>query len=148
MDKKQRNILFLCTGNSARSIMAEAILKHKGGDLFRAFSAGSHPCGSVNPLSLETLEQAGISSFGAKSKSWDVFAKKGAPVMDMVITVCDNAAGETCPLWPGSPKRDHWPFKDPAAQSGSEKEKQAAFRKVFHQIEKKINAFLEENENA
>lgn len=136
------NVLFLCTGNSARSILAEMYLNHAGRGRFRAFSAGSQPKGEVHPLSLATLREAGVPITGASSKSWDVFASPGAPKMELVITVCDNAAGESCPIWPGAPARSHWSFPDPAAAEGSEAERRAAFRRIFGDIRKAIDALI------
>lgn len=142
-----RNILFLCTGNSARSIMAESYMNHEGRGRWRAFSAGSHPTGTPNPLALATLSGHGITTEAPRSKSWDEFAKEGAPVMDVVVTVCDNAAGEVCPIWPtraggAAPKKLHWSFPDPAAAKGSEAERRAAFEEVFAAIRAKIDAFI------
>ena len=136
------NVLFLCTGNSARSVMAEMYLNHAGKGRFRAFSAGSAPKGEVHPLSLETLRAADIAVEGARSKSWDEFAPATAPHMHLVITVCDNAAGESCPIWPGAPARSHWSFPDPAAAEGSEAERRAAFRRIFGDIRKAIDALI------
>jgi protein-tyrosine-phosphatase len=136
------NVLFLCTGNSARSIMAEMYLNHAGRGRFRAFSAGSKPKGEVHPLSLDTLREADVSIAGARSKSWDEFAVPGAPNMHLVITVCDNAAGESCPIWPGAPARSHWSFPDPAAAEGSEAERRGAFRRIFGDIRKTIDELL------
>lgn len=142
-----KNILFLCTGNSARSIMAEAYMNAKGAPRWRAFSAGSKPTGTPNPLALATLSLYGVPSAGAASKSWNDFARDDAPVMDVVVTVCDNAAGETCPVWPTkagrSPQKLHWSFPDPAAATGSEAAKRAAFDAVFADIRRRIDAFLE-----
>jgi arsenate reductase len=129
------NILVLCTGNSARSILSEALINHLGQGRFRAHSAGSKPTGRVNPLALRALEERGVPTAGLRSKSWDEFSAKGAPVMDIVITVCDNAAGETCPLWPGTPARAHWGLADPAAVTGSEDQRLAAFRDTLRQVE-------------
>jgi arsenate reductase len=139
MTEKAQNVLFLCTGNSARSIMAESYLHHIGGDRFRAFSAGSHPKGEVHPLSLETLRGEGIAVADARSKSWDEFATDGAPKMTLVITVCDNAAGEICPFWPGAPAKAHWSFPDPAAAEGSIEERRAAFKTIFADIRRAVD---------
>jgi arsenate reductase len=136
------NVLFLCTGNSARSILAEAYLNFAGGGRFRAFSAGSHPGGTVNPLALELLREKGIPTSGLRSKSWDEFAKPDAPRLDFVFTVCDNAAGEVCPLWPGKPVKAHWGVPDPAAAHGSEAEKRRAFLDAFTLLSGRIDAFL------
>jgi arsenate reductase len=143
------NILFLCTGNSARSIMAEGYMNHAGAGRWRAFSAGSTPTGKVNPFALETLKAHDIAPpEGARSKSWDEFAQDGAPIMDAVVTVCDNAAGEVCPVWPTqagkAPRKLHWSFPDPAAIEGAEAEKRAAFETVFADIRARIDAFLKE----
>jgi arsenate reductase len=135
------NVLFLCTGNSARSVMAEAQLNHRGAGRFRAFSAGSHPTGRVNPLTLRTLEMAGLPTADLRSKSWDEFAAPGAPKMDFVFTVCDNAAGEVCPVWPGQPMTAHWGFADPAAFEGPEAEALACFKDIFLQIGRRIDIF-------
>lgn len=141
-----KNILFLCTGNSARSIMAEAYMAWKGAPHWRAFSAGSKPAGKPNPLALSTLSKHGINANAPRSKSWDEFAEPGAPIMDVVVTVCDNAAGETCPIWPmregKPPKKLHWSFPDPAASEGSDAERRAAFEAVYSDIRAKIDAFL------
>lgn len=133
---KPLNVLFLCTHNSARSILAEATLNHIGGDRFKAFSAGSSPRESQqpNPLALEVLREAGISTEELRSKSWDEFARPGAPQMDLVITVCDNAAGEVCPIWPGHPARAHWGYADPSEVQGSEEERREAFRRTLDAI--------------
>ena len=133
------NVLFLCTGNSARSIMAEGLLNKYGHGRFKAFSAGSHPSGQVNPLALERLELEGITLADARSKSWDEFVKPDAPVMDFVITVCDNAASEICPAWPGQPISAHWGVFDPVAVE--EKEKRIAFAKAFAILERRIVLF-------
>ncbi len=140
MEAKQ--VLFLCTGNSARSIMAEAALNFYGMGRFRAHSAGSHPAGAVNPLTLETLKIAKIDTSGLRSKSWDEFSAPGAPKLDFVFTVCDNAAGEICPVWPGQPMTAHWGFPDPAAFEGSETAKRAFFLEIFRQIRTRIELFI------
>jgi arsenate reductase len=139
------NVLFLCTGNSARSILAEAYLNAAGAGRFRAYSAGSHPNGKVNPLALELLESKRISTRGLRSKSWDEFAKPGAPKLDFVFTVCDNAAGEVCPLWPGQPVKEHWGVPDPAAVQGSDEEKREAFLAAFTRLSTRIDQFLKAN---
>ena len=136
------NVLFLCTGNSARSILAEAFLNHRGRGQFRAFSAGSHPTGKVNPLAVDLLERSGIPTAGLRSKSWDEFAAPGAPELDFVFTVCDNAAGEVCPLWPGQPMTAHWGVADPAAVNGSQIEKMQAFREALNILERRIGVFI------
>ena len=134
------NILFLCTGNSARSILAEAILNREGQGRFRAFSAGSFPKGEVHPAALAQLRELGIPTEGYRSKSWDEFAADGAPQLDFVFTVCDNAAGETCPIWPGQPMTAHWGIEDPAAVEG---EGQAqAFRNAYLAMQRRIRLFL------
>ena len=136
------NVLFLCTGNSARSILAEAILNHRGRPYFRAFSAGSHPAGRVHPFALKQLESAGLPAEGLRSKSWDEFAKPGAPQMHFVFTVCDSAAAETCPVWPGQPVTAHWGIPDPAAAVGSPDEIAWAFRDAFVTMGRRIDLFL------
>lgn len=136
------NVLFLCTGNSARSILAEAILQQDGGENFRAFSAGSQPRGAVNPYSLRVLASMGYPHEGFRSKSWDEFSGPDAPVMDVIITVCDSAAGEACPLWLGHPATAHWGIEDPAAVEGSHVEKERAFLAAFAQMRQRIAAFL------
>ena len=136
------NVLFLCTGNSARSILGEAVLNHVGEGRFRAFSAGSYPKGQVHPMALSTLAEAGIPTDGLRSKSWDEFAVPGAPKMDFVFTVCDNAAGEACPLWPGQPVTAHWGIEDPAAVDGPEFKQRAAFEEAFHFMRNRIAAFI------
>jgi arsenate reductase (thioredoxin) len=136
------NVLFLCTGNSARSIMAEAILNHKGKPGFTAYSAGSHPSGTVRPEALKQLAMARISAAGPRSKSWDEFARPGAPEMHFVFTVCDHAAQETCPLWPGQPMTAHWGVPDPAAVHGDAAESERAFREAFFVLDRRISLFL------
>ena len=140
--EKPINVLFLCTGNSARSILAEAFLNSAGGGRFVAYSAGSHPAGQVNPFAIELLGRIGIDTAGLRSKSWDEFAATGAPALDMIFTVCDNAAGETCPLWPGQPITAHWGVADPAAVDGTDDEKRKAFRDAFDELSMKIEALL------
>jgi len=141
MSDKPFNVLFLCTGNSARSILAEALINHWGRGKFVGFSAGSSPKGQVHPIALELLKHMKMSTDGMRSKSWDEFAKPGAPKLDFVFTVCDNAAGETCPVWPGQPMTAHWGVEDPAAVEGSETDKWLAFRKAFHELESRIKVF-------
>jgi arsenate reductase (thioredoxin) len=140
--KAPYNVLFLCTGNSARSIFAEALLNHKGPPNFHAFSAGSQPAGRVNPHAIHQLEAAGLSAAGLRSKSWDEFAKPGAPRMDFVFTVCDNAANEICPVWPGQPMTAHWGVSDPAAFAGSSEQIEHAFRGAFVTLDRRIGLFL------
>lgn len=141
-DQKPYNVLFICTGNSARSIMAESILNKEGQGKFVAYSAGSHPAGQVNPFALDLLRTLDYPTDGLRSKSWDEFAADGAPVMDFIFTVCDQAAGEKCPVWPGRPISSHWPFPDPAAFEGSDVEKRAFFLEVFRQIDRRIGVFV------
>jgi arsenate reductase (thioredoxin) len=136
------NVLFLCTGNSARSIMAEAILNHKARGGFTAYSAGSHPSGAPRTEALKQLESAGISTDGLRSKSWDEFAGPDAPRMDFVFTVCDNAANEVCPFWPGQPMTAHWGIPDPAAVKGTGEEMERAFRDAFVVLDRRIGLFL------
>jgi len=136
------SVLFLCTGNSARSILAEALLNQRGAGRFRAFSAGSHPNGRVNPLALELLNQSKFPTEYLRSKSWDEFASAGAPELDFVFTVCDNAAGEVCPIWPGQPITAHWGIPDPAAVTGSDTAKRAAFLDAFTVLDKRIGLFV------
>src|SRR5207244_404026 len=138
------NVLFVCTGNSARSIIAEALLNHRGSGRFRAYSAGSHPVGRVNPLALDVLAQQGVSTDGLRSKSWDEFAAPAAPSMDMIYTVCDAAAQEVCPVWPGHPVTKHWGLPDPAAAHGSDDERRAAFLRTFQALDARITALVEE----
>jgi arsenate reductase (thioredoxin) len=137
-----RNVLFLCTGNSARSIMAEAILNRDGGGKFKAYSAGSLPKGAVNPFALEVLASYGYPTAGLVSKSWSVFATPDAPRMDFVFTVCDNAAGEACPLWPGQPITAHWGIEDPAAVEGSAIDKERAFVTAFRYLKNRISLLV------
>lgn len=136
------NVLFLCTGNSARSILAEALLNARAESRLRAYSAGSHPRGQVNPLALEVLHTCEIDAAGLRSKSWDEFAVEGAPHMDVVITVCDQAAAESCPFWPGAPVQVHWGLPDPAAVQGSDAERLAAFAQCFTLTERHIVLML------
>jgi len=135
------NVLFLCTGNSARSVMAEVLLNHWGKGRFRAFSAGSHPTGRIHPFTLDLLNGLKLPTAGLRSKSWDEFALPNAPILDFVFTVCDQAAGEVCPIWPGQPITAHWGFPDPAAFVGPDVEKRALFADVFRQIENRIKIF-------
>ena len=139
---KTYNILFLCTGNSARSIMAEAILNQKGKPSFRAYSAGSHPLGSVRPEALRQLEVAHLPTKGLRSKDWGEFARAGAPEIDFVITVCDNAAKEVCPVWPGHPLTAHWGVPDPAAVDETPEQVEHAFRDAFLMLDRRISLFL------
>ena len=136
------NVLFLCTGNSARSIMAEAIMNYRGKPRFRAYSAGSHPSGAVRPEALRELQRAQLPSAEARSKSWDEFAQPGAPDMNFVFTVCDSAAKEVCPIWPGQPMTAHWGIPDPAAVQGTPEEVQRAFREAFVSLDRRIGLFL------
>lgn len=138
---KVYNALFLCTGNSARSILAEALLNHWGKGRFRAYSAGSFPKGAVNPMSLEVLRAANLPTEGYRSKGWDEFAAPGAPAMDFVFTVCDDAAGEVCPIWPGNPMTAHWGVPDPAAVEGPEPVRRKAFRDALLALETRIKLF-------
>jgi arsenate reductase (thioredoxin) len=139
---RRYNVLFLCTGNSARSIMAEAILNYKGTPNFKAYSAGSHPAGFVRPEALKLIEQAHLSVNGLRSKDWDEFAKPGAPKLDFVFTVCDKAAKEVCPVWPGQPMTAHWGIPDPAVAKGSQEEIDKAFRDAFMTLDRRIGLFL------
>lgn len=136
------NVLFLCTGNSARSILAESLLNHWGKGKFHAFSAGSFPKGQVHPLALELLKRTNLPTQGFRSKSWDEFASPGAPPIDFIFTVCDNAAGEVCPIWPGKPMTAHWGITDPAAAQGSDADKAFAFRKALKELETRIKLFI------
>jgi protein-tyrosine-phosphatase len=142
MDRKPLNVLFLCTGNSARSILAEAYLNMAGKGRFKAYSAGSKPAGQVNPFALELLQNTRIDTAGACSKNWDEFARSDAPKMDFVFTVCDNAAAEPCPYWPGQPMTAHWGVADPAAVEGSDEEKRKAFSRAFSALSARINLFI------
>lgn len=142
MDKVY-NVLVLCTGNSARSIMAEGLINVLGKGRFRAYSAGSHPTGAVNPFAIEQLKSIGYPTEQLRSKSWDEFSAPGAPEMDFVFTVCDKAAGEVCPIWPGHPLTAHWGFADPAAVQGSDDDKRRAFQAIFRQIACRVRAFVD-----
>lgn len=141
MTEKTWNVLFLCTGNSARSVMAEALLATIGKGRFRTFSAGSHPGGTVNPFAIEQIRATGYPLEKLRSKSWGEFATPDAPQMDFIITVCDNAAGEVCPFWPGHPVSAHWGFEDPAAAVGTDEEKRAVFARIFRQIMARVSIF-------
>lgn len=136
---KTYNVLFLCTGNSARSVLAETILNHVGKGKFKAYSAGSHPNGQVNPYAIKYLQQQGLPTEGLCSKSWDGFADPDAPHFDFIITVCDNAAGEVCPIWPGKPTTGHWGIEDPAAVEGTDAQKLAAFSIAFALLNRRIS---------
>lgn len=142
MAERVYNVLFLCTGNSARSILAEASLNQRGRGRFRAFSAGSHPRGAVHPMALALLERMKFSTQGLRSKSWDEFAEPGAPPLDFVFTVCDNAAAEVCPVWPGQPMTAHWGQADPAAVEGTDTEITNAFREAFRILNRRIELFV------
>lgn len=143
MSEKILNVLFLCTGNSARSVLAESLLNSMafGKGRFRAYSAGSHPSGQVNPFAIELLNKNRMPTEGLRSKSWDEFAQTGAPELDFVFTVCDNAAGEVCPVWPGQPMTAHWGVPDPAAVEGSDEDKRKAFFLAFNQLRNRISLF-------
>lgn len=136
------NVLFLCTGNSARSILAEVMLNAMGGPYFKGYSAGSHPAGRVNPFAVELLQKNRLPTEGLRSKSWDEFAAPGAPQLDFVFTVCDSAAGEVCPIWPGQPITAHWGVEDPAAVEGSDEDKRRAFFNAFNRLQNRIQLFL------
>lgn len=136
------DVLFLCTGNSSRSILAEAILNHRGAPNFRAFSAGSHPAGYIHPFALRQLEAAGLSAKGMRSKSWDEFAQPGAPQMDFVFTVCDNAAREVCPVWPGQPVTAHWGMPDPGWAGHTDEALERGFHESFVTLDRRIGLFL------
>ena len=140
--KPHYNVLFLCTGNSARSILSEAILNFRGKPSFTAYSAGSHPTGAVRPEALLQLEQAHVPTEGLRSKSWEEFSRPGAPKLDFVFTVCDNAANEVCPVWPGQPMTAHWGIPDPAAAQGSKADIERAFRSAFFLLDRRISLFL------
>jgi arsenate reductase len=142
MDQKTYNVLFLCTGNSARSIMADALVTTMSKGKFQGYSAGSNPGGKVNPFAIEKVKETGYPVENLRSKSWDEFARADAPHMDFIITVCDNAAGEVCPFWPGHPATAHWSFEDPAAVEGTDEQKRAAFTKIFRQIVARMNSFV------
>ncbi len=142
MSDKTYNVLFLCTGNSARSVLAETILNHTGKGRFKAYSAGSHPNGQVNPYAIKYLQQQGLPTEGLRSKSWDEFAAPGAPHFDFIITVCDNAAGEVCPVWPGKPTSGHWGIEDPAAVEGTDEQKLAAFAHAFTLMNRRISLLI------
>ena len=141
MINRPYNVLFLCTGNSARSVMSEALITTLGQGRFIGYSAGSHPTGKVNPFAIEMIAQTGYDLAQLRSKSWDEFALMDSPKMDFIVTVCDNAAGEVCPYWPGKPATAHWGFEDPAAVTGSDEQKRDAFRKVFQQIAARTRLF-------
>jgi protein-tyrosine-phosphatase len=141
MSSRPFHVLFLCTGNSARSILAEAVLNQLGGGQFKAYSAGSHPKGEVHPLALALLEQNKIPTGQLRSKPWDEFAMPGAPRLDFVFTVCDDAAGEVCPVWPGQPITAHWGIADPAAVQGTDEQKRHAFLNAFHELSQRIRIF-------
>lgn len=142
MSNKTFNVLFLCTGNSARSILGEALLNHLGKGQFHAYSAGSHPAGLVNPFAIELLQKSKLPVENLRSKSWDEFSGSGAPQFDFVFTVCDNAAGEVCPVWPGQSMTAHWGIDDPAAASGSDADKRKAFVNAFTQLSRRISLFI------
>jgi protein-tyrosine-phosphatase len=139
---KTYNVLFLCTGNSARSILAEVLIEHWGKGHFNGFSAGSFPRGTVHPLALDLLDRLNLRTSGLHSKSWDEFARPGAPVMNFVFTVCDQAAGEVCPIWPGNPITAHWGVPDPAAVDGPDDRRRQAFREAYRQLESRIKLFV------
>ena len=139
---RQFNVLFLCTGNSARSILAEVLLNRLGRERFRAFSAGSHPRGSVHPLTIATLQRNHLPVDGLRSKSWDEFAAPGAPQLDLVFTVCDDAANEVCPVWPGQPMTAHWGIEDPALVDGTMEEQQRAFNTAFRALDARLRLFI------
>lgn len=142
MTERIYNVLILCTGNSARSIMAEALINTMGQGRFRAYSAGSHPTGKVNPFAVEKVESVNYPTESLRSKSWDEYATPDAPKMDFIITVCDNAAGEVCPVWPGQPISAHWGFEDPAAVEGTDAEKRRAFEQTFRHMMNRVRLFV------
>lgn len=142
MTERTYNVLFLCTGNSACSIMAEALISTMGHGRFKGYSAGSRPTGKVNPFAVEQIQRTGYPLENLRSKSWDEFGAQGAPHMDFIITVCDSAAGEQCPVWPGHPVSSHWGFEDPAAVEGTDEQKREAFEKVYRQILARMNSFV------
>ena len=143
MPDKVHEVLVLCTGNSARSILAEALINHRGAGRFRAYSAGSHPTGRVNPFAVATLQRFGLPTEGLRSKSWNEFAGPGSPRLDFIFTVCDNAAGEVCPLWPGQPITAHWGVPDPAAVEGTDEWKLQAFEDTFRILERRVSRFVD-----
>ena len=143
MPDKVHEVLVLCTGNSARSILAEALINHRGAGRFRAYSAGSHPTGRVNPFAVATLQRFGLPTEGLRSKSWNEFAGPGSPRLDFIFTVCDNAAGEVCPLWPGRPITAHWGVPDPAAVEGTDEWKLQAFEDTFRILERRVSRFVD-----
>jgi len=143
MPDKVHEVLVLCTGNSARSILAEALINHRGAGRFRAYSAGSHPTGRVNPCAVATLQRFGLPTEGLRSKSWNEFAGPGSPRLDFIFTVCDNAAGEVCPLWPGRPITAHWGVPDPAAVEGTDEWKLQAFEGTFRILERRVSRFVD-----
>jgi len=143
MPDKVYEVLVLCTGNSARSILAEALINHRGAGRFRAYSAGSHPTGRVNPFAVATLQRFGLPTEGLRSKSWNEFAGPGSPRLDFIFTVCDNAAGEVCPLWPGQPITAHWGVPDPAAVEGTDERKLQAFEDTFRILERRVSRFVD-----
>ena len=144
MSPQVKNVLFLCTGHSARSILAEALMTHLGAGRFKGFSAGSHPKSAPHPFALELLRQMKLPTDGLRSKSWDEFAAAGAAHMHFIFTVCDNAAGEVCPIWPGHPASAHWGMDDPAAVTGTAEQQMSAFRETYHLLEAKIKNFLDQ----